>query len=431
MRAAGSPPFGSASEETCLAPPKSPAFFYGWVIVAIVFFTQFFMVGFWTYGLPVLVDPVGREFGATTTEVQLGTLGGLVGAFFGPVLGPVVDRWSARWLMAIGIGLLVASIVSMSLSSTILAYTLSVGVLLSAANLLLGPITSSTLVSRFFAASRGRALGVAAIGTSLGGILTPAALTAGIADSGWRTALQLLAATIALGVLPAIIFGLRDHPSDLGLFPDGASEPPAGVGLAAGGAEGGLGEILRTSRFWMIGVSLGLLFMSYTGTLANLHKYATELGVEAPSATSLITAIAVAGIVGKLAFGWLADKISLRLGLWIAQAFAAVGIGLLSTEPTYPVMVCASLVMGIAAGGMLPVWGAMIAAAYGVANFGRVMGLMTPVIAVFAAPGPVLAARSLDLTESYAMAFQAFAVAIVVGALLLIPLRLEEDERDA
>ena len=35
--------------------------FYGWVIVACVFIVQLFMVGFYSYGFSVLVDPVTRD----------------------------------------------------------------------------------------------------------------------------------------------------------------------------------------------------------------------------------------------------------------------------------------------------------------------------------------------------------------------------------
>ena len=38
--------------------------------------------------------------------------------------------------------------------------------------------------------------------------------------------------------------------------------------------------------------------------------------------------------------------------------------------------------MGLAAGGILPVWGALMAAIFGVANVGRSMGLQAPIISL-------------------------------------------------
>jgi MFS family permease len=91
-------------------------------------------------------------------------------------------------------------------------------------------------------------------------------------------------------------------------------------------------------------------------------------------------------------------------------------------------MFLAASLMGLAAGGMLPVWGAMIGAELGGTSYGRVMGLMMPVIAGFVVPGPLLAASSLDMTGSYSMAFQGFVGILVVGAMLLIPLRLATEQ---
>jgi MFS family permease len=239
----------------------------------------------------------------------------------------------------------------------------------------------------------------------------------------------MLAACVAVAVVPILIFGIRNHPSDLGLFPDGATSEPIASSSGQATRVWSTSEVLRNPSYWLIGSSLGLLFLSYVGVLSNLHKYATELGVDVKSASALISMIAAAGFVGKLIFGWVADLISLRVGLWLAQALAATGIAILSIEPAYPTMVVAAILMGLAAGGMLPVWGAMVAAAFGVASYGRVMGLIMPVIAVCTFPGPILAARSMDATDSYELAMRGFVLAIAVAAAMLIPLRLDADTR--
>jgi MFS family permease len=403
--------------------------FYGWVIVVSIFIVQLFMVGFFTYGFPLLVDPVQKEFDSSVTDVVLGiSIGAWTGAVISPLVGPLVDRWSARGLIVIGTLSLAAALYLMSICQGVYQFAAVLAILLSAANVLVGPITGSTLVSRWFSASRGRALGIAATGTSVGGLLVPFLLENSIATMGWRGALQLLSACVVVLVLPLMVFGLRDDPADLGLHPDGAEAVVATAAAAPVSRDWTTGEILRSRSFWLIGVSLGLLFLAYVGLLANLHKYATELGIEAGNATRLIQTVAVAGFIGKLVFGWSADRISLRVGLWLAQGLAAVGIVILSLEPGYATMVLASSLLGLAAGGMLPVWGAMIGAEFGVASYGRAMGLMMPVIAPFAGAGPLLAGLSMDRTGSYSMALQGFVGVVVIGAMLLIPLRLATEQ---
>lgn len=406
--------------------------FYGWWIVAAAFIVQFFMVGFFTYGFPLLVEPVQKEFDASVTQILLGvSLGAPIGAFASPFVGPLVDKWSARGLVIIGALSLTLGLGCMSLAQSATQFVVAMGLLLGIANLMLGPMTATTLVARWFHTSRGFALGISATGTSVGGIFVPMLVTGLVDSMSWREALQALSLMCALIVVPMAAFVLRNHPSDLGLYPDGADAPIVVPGAPAIPSDARTtGEILRTPAFWLIGCSLGFLFMAYVGVLTNLGKYAAALDVAPQQATALLSTIAGAGFVGKILFGWVADRVSLRLELWAAQALAIVGITLLSLEPPYLVMVLAAALMGLAAGGMLPVWGAMIGAAFGLESFGRVMGLMMPVITVFNVPGPLVAAASMDVTGSYGLALQGFVVALVIAAALLIPLSLP-DHRSA
>ena len=129
--------------------------FYGWVIVVGIFVVQFFMVGFFTYGFPLLVDPVQKDFDSSVTDVMLGiSIGGLTGAVMSPLVGPLVDKWSARGLIVIGTLSLAASLYLMSICQGVYQFAAVLAVLMDAANVLVGPITGSTLVSRWFSASR-------------------------------------------------------------------------------------------------------------------------------------------------------------------------------------------------------------------------------------------------------------------------------------
>jgi len=68
---------------------------------------------------------------------------------------------------------------------------------------------------------------------------------------------------------------------------------------------------------------------------------------------------------------------------------------------------------------MLPVWGAMLGKAFGVANYGRAMGLMTPVLMPFSMISPPLAGRIFDVTGDYRLVFEVFFIAVLVSALAL------------
>ena len=403
--------------------------FYGWWIVASVFVAQFFIVGFFSYAFPLILVSVKESFAATTVEINMAmTTSTVAGIFLPPIVGPLVDRWSARKLMIIGALMFASSLVLLSFSQSVAQFVLIFAVFLAPANILLGPVTGSALVSRWFVASRGRALGVAATGTSVGGVILPFLVADWLVDWGWRPSLQILAGLVVLFILPMLFLALRDHPADAGVEAEGQGVQDADVAAEADtGALWSNAEILRSRAFWVIGACLGLLFTAYMGLLGNMGLYLEGRGMDVAFTGTLISLVAFSGFLGKIGLGAASDRIGLRSGLWIALGLAGAGIGLFSMEPGSSMLVVAACLLGLASGGMLPVWGGMVAAAFGTANFGRAMGLMSPLIALLVMPGFLIAGWSDDTTGSFVLALRIFMAEIAVASVLLLGLNLKSE----
>jgi MFS family permease len=397
--------------------------FYGWRVVAGAFASQMFVVGFFTYSVSLLIAPVRAEFGANLAQVMYSlTAGTFIGLLVMPVAGVMVDRLPVRWLCAGGMLTFGLGLWALSKSATITQYIVIFGLTMSLANALAGSLTGSAAICRWFTATRGRALGVAAIGTSAGGVVLPAMVSAWVTEHGWRDAMEYLALCIIVLVLPFVIYTVRGRPADVGMEPEPAA--PTSHVAAERDRNLSLKEILNHPAYWYIGLSLGLLFSVYTAILANITPYATELGNSETLASALIMTVAIAGFVGKLVFGVAADKINLKAGLWTAQALVVASFLVLAAEPGYVLMVVAAIGMGLAAGGMLPVWGAMLASVFGLLSYGRVMGLMGPLITLCVMPGFALVGKLYDLSGSYALCLLVYAGVTVVAAALLLPLRI-------
>lgn len=404
--------------------------FYGWWIVASVFTAQMFMVGFVQYTFPFVLVAVKDEFAASTTEANLAmTLSGAAGLVLSPLLGPLADRWSARGLMIIGTVLLVSSLGLLSMTGSILHFVAVFALTISAANIMLGPITGQALVSRWFTAQRGKALGIAAVGTSVGGLFLPWLVSQWIDLWDWREALRVLAIVMAICVIPLVLFVVRDFPSQKGLSPQGADDPDVQAALQAAVEDRTwtTPEILKHRAFWVIGISFGLLAMSYSSFLSNVGLYVESLDMDAAVGPRLVFLVSLFGLIGKIGLGAATDRIGLRVGLWIALALAAIGLALFSTEPGESTMGWAAALLGLAAGGMLPVWAGLTAQCFGTVSFGRAMGLMSPIIALLVMPGFMLAGWSADTTGSFSTALQINLVALAASAVLLLALRSEAE----
>tara|TARA_R110000823_G_scaffold91174_1_gene201051 strand:- start:8360 stop:9592 length:1233 start_codon:yes stop_codon:yes gene_type:complete len=397
-----------------------------WKVVAGGFVAQLFVVGFFTYAVSLLVVPVRNEFSASLEQVMYAlTVGTIAGFVLQPVAGVMVDRFSMRLIMSAGALVYAAGLYATSQAATLGEYILFFGLTMALANAFAGSLCASAVISRWFSATRGRALGIAAIGTSLGGVIVPWLIAFWLEAYDWRTALELFALATLLIMLPVILLTIRDRPQ----------EDPA-TRAAAGGSEAleeagkiaalSLKGIIGNQNFWALGLSLGLLFAAYSSLLSNITPYITDTGGSEKQASTLIMVIALAGFVGKLAFGVAADKFSLKASLWTAQLFVIIALLVFARLPTLAPQMAAATLLGLAAGGMLPVWGNMMAHLFGLASYGKAMGLMSPLITLCVLPSFPLVGRLFDTTGSYTLGLYVAAACTLLGAALLLLVRLPE-----
>jgi len=399
--------------------------FYGWRIVGGSFLAQAFVLGFFTYAVSLLTQPVQESFDVGVEMVMYSlTCGTFIGLVTMPIVGILLDKLSVRILFAAGIVLFALGLWLLGQSATIIQYIVIFGMTMALANALAGSMISSAVVSRWFAENRGKALGVAATGTSVGGILVPGLITLWLPDYGWRGTLENLAIVLIVIVLPVVLWTIRSWPSEVGIQ---ESEEGAVGGSASSAAQLNLKDIVSNPNFWWLAGALGLLFSSYTAILSNMTPYATQLGHQEEAASGLIMVVAISGLLGKLLFGMAADRLGHKLALWSAQLLVAVGFAVLAMEPSYPLILLACVSMGLAAGGMLPVWGAFIADIFGLQSYGRAFGLMAPIITLFVMVGFPLTGRLYDVTGSFSLCLWIFSGLMAVAAILVVPLRVPRE----
>jgi len=400
--------------------------FYGWWLVAVGMVALGVSSGTVMYAYSVLVIPLEREFHATRMAMMWGvTLSSLASALASLWFGPMADRGWIRGMMAVGSLLLAAGLTALSLTTAAWQVALCYVSFMGFAQVLLGPLTSSTLVARWFSHRRGLALGVLALGSSVGGLVLPPLLQYLIAQLGWRTACRVLALVILTVTLPPVWLLIVNTPADKGLVQDGRP-----LAQAEGGGTGPLSapltvaEILHRTDFWLVAVTVGVLFASYTALLSNLAPYAVGQGLTGAAAATLISTVAITGMAGTVLFGLVADRVDLRLALGAAMMLECMALVLFRHGAFYWELRVASGTLGVAAGAAFPIWGTILGRAFGPLNYGRVMGLMDPLmitpLIVVSSP---LAGRIFDVTGNYRAVFDMFLGALLLAGLLLTRLQ--------
>ncbi len=372
-----------------------------------------------TYSLVAV--PLAKEFQLSRAMVMTTmTVLSATCALLAPLLGSVMDRVSVRGLMIFGGLCLGAGYAAMSLATSFVQILVIFAVLVAPANVLLGPVAATVLLSRWFAERRGRAVGFAIAGVAAGGMVFPIIIQSLLNAHQWREALQLLGLVLVVWTVPAALLAI-DRPSDRGLHPDGAAEPPAQTREEIARAPVTVAELLTDPAFWMIAFTVAIVTSGMKGMITNLAPLALDNGVSAGKAATLISIFASCGFIAKIVFATLSDKLGPRILMFASLGGFAAGMALLTLAGGgYGAIALGVAVIGLFGGMMVPIESFLAPRVFGLRAVGKAMGLLSGVILVALLSTPPLFGLIFDLTGSYTGIFWTFC-GLALLALLWVP----------
>jgi cyanate permease len=284
---------------------------------------------------------------------------------------------------------------------------------------LLGPLPAMTVVTKWFERQRGRAMGIVLLGPSIAGLLLTQLCGALIEHVGWRATLRWFSlGTFVL--VPLIWLVIRNRPEDIGQLPDGdaaSGAPPAHAG--GGTLAWSMHSLVSARAFWVLAVGFGVIFGFMQAWQANIGKFTHDLGYEMQEQVQMVQAGALLGIPSPLLFGWLAERRDARTLTWIAVLLLVAAFAVMRALPDLPLLLAASGVVGGAAGGITPLYGALLARTFGPASFGTAMGLAGLVMMPFTAAASPLLGQLRDASGSYESGLLAIMAGMAVGSILL------------
>ena len=149
-------------------------FYYGWLVLAAAAIAELLITGATSYSAGLFVLPLQAEFGLSRAAAGNPVLFVFLGAAIcGPIAGRMLDRFSVRPMMILGTLCFCGALVFIAASSSLWLMALALLLPAGLGYLVLGMLNTATLASRWFFRRRGLALGIAAVATSGGGLVTP------------------------------------------------------------------------------------------------------------------------------------------------------------------------------------------------------------------------------------------------------------------
>ncbi|MGH9432813.1 MAG: MFS transporter, partial [Terriglobia bacterium] len=385
---------------------RSARVFYGWWIVLAAFLNLFFAVGVVFYGFPVFYPLLVKSLGFTRAEATQGFLLGflVVGLPFGFLAGALIDRVGARAVILSGIGFVGASLILMGLMSRLWEYDLLCGTEVLG-YVLAGPIPNQVLVTSWFSAKRGQAMGYAYLGLGLGGAASPVAINFLIGRFGWRHAFEAIGVIIIMVLFPVGVWITRSSPAQKGLLPDGLREDSGQAELATVNSGAEVRRAARTLNFWLIILGCTLVIGAIGAVIQHLILFLEDQGYSSGAASLFSSFMLISSLAGRVLVGYLADRF--RKKNVMALFYLALGLSIpLLFLARQPILVAAFVIIfGFAMGADYMLIPLITAECFGLKALGKLLALIIMGYSVGQWVAPWLAGQIFDTYHSYSVAW--------------------------
>ncbi|MGD0226300.1 MAG: MFS transporter [Terriglobia bacterium] len=401
---------------------SSTRVFFGWWMVLAAFLNLFFAVGLVFYGLPVFYTSLVDSLHFTRSQVAQGLFLGfvVVAPAFG-FMGALLDRIGARQVVRVGILLVALSLILMGGMTRLWQYYV-LCIVEVVGYVLAGPISNQVLVSNWFRAKRGRAMGYAYLGLGLGGVAAPVLAAHLIGGLGWRRAFVIIGALIAVVLFPIAQWLMRSAPGEIGLAADGVE--PAQASIGAGQASSvSLGAAVRTANFWLILAGSTLTIGAIGTVIQQFVLFLRDTGYTTVRASNVSSGLLFAGLVGRVAVGYLVDRYNKKNVMALFYLLLALAIPLLFLAKHPAALWTFAAIFGFAMGADYLLIPLVTAECFGLASLGKLLSLIIMADSLGQFFGPVLAGRIFEATHSYDLAWSIITAAGILGAAAIYAVR--------
>src|SRR5256712_2142395 len=322
------------------ARPESP---YAWLRLAASL-ALMTLGGVAMYGVVVVLPAVQAEFGVTRAEASLPYTLTMIGFGFGGILmGALADRFGVVVPVLIGSATLGVGMILAGMSGSLLQFALAHGVL---AGFLGCSATFAPLVadaSLWFTKRRGIAVAIVISGNYLAGTAWPPLLQHFFDEAGWR-ATYIGVGIFSIAVMLPLAWVLRKRPPALasaGARPMEA-KPERPLGLSPNAL--------------LVLLCIAGLACCVAMSMPQVHigAYCRDLGYGAQRGAEMLSLMLGFGIVSRLGFGWIADRIGGLRTLLLGSGLQGIALLLfLPFDGLVSLYVIAAL-FGLFQGGIVP-----------------------------------------------------------------------------
>ena len=367
---------------------------HAWVrLGAAVLLSTIGGVGMWSS--VVALPAVQAEFGVARADASLPYTLTMVGfGVSGILMGRLADRFGVIVPVLLGAIAMAVGYVAAGSSAALWQYTLAQGLLIgvgSAATF--GPLVADT--SMWFHRRRGLAVGIVASGNYIAGAIWSPAVQHFIAAEGWRHTYFGIAVFCAATMLPLSLFLRRRAPVVTTASP--------GAPKVTGGTTGlGLSPAALQMLLIVAGVSC---CVAMSMPQVHLVAYCSDLGYGAARGAQMLALMLGCGVVSRLAFGVISDRIGGLRTLLVGAGLQGVALLLFLPFDGLVSLYLISALFGLFQGGIVPSYAIIVREYFSPTEAGARVGAVLMATLLGMALGGWMSGAIFDVTGSYKAAF--------------------------
>ena len=404
--------------------------FKGWQMVYTGMMMEFSVVGFIFYCFPLMFSALERDLGATQSQLSgalsLWFISSAVASIF---LGRLLDKFSIKKIMMIGGVIFSLGLFSISFIQSSFSLLLIYATLLAIGGPALGNLSVTKLVANWFESNAGMALGIAAIGISFSGVVLPILVDPLIEMIGWRNVYMVFGLIVIFLLIPTVRYLVIDTPEEIGQYKDNLPDQPV---LDSSQDLMEIKDFFKHGIFWIISLAFAFQFLAMGGVLLHLPLHSenqgfletwTVLGFPIKQTVFAYSFAAFGGVVGKVFFGYLVDRLNPNIPVMIMMAMQSIGIFGLTLVDNYFVFTIFCFIFGLGFGGAMVLLSACFLKAFGSQNLGSVRGVSALLIVPVQPIGMVLVGTAFDLNlylESFLLMGAITLIGFAIGSRIII-----------
>ncbi|MBI2752695.1 MAG: MFS transporter [Betaproteobacteria bacterium] len=348
------------------------------------------------YAVTVVLPPVQAEFAVSRSDASLPYTLTMVGFALGGILmGRLSDRFGVMvpvvgGSIALGLGFIAAGHAA-SIWQFALVQGVLIGFLGSSATFV--PLVAD--ISLWFTRRRGIAVAICASGNYFAGALWPPVLQHFFESVGWR-ATYIGAGIFCIAVALPTALALRRRPPALSV--------PAGAAPATTGSAKplGLSPLALQNLLCIAGLAC---CVAMSMPQVHIVAYCSDLGYGAARGAEMLSLMLASGIVSRLVFGWICDRIGGLRTLLLGSGLQGLALLFFLPSDHLVALYVVSALFGLFQGGIVPSYAIIVREFFPPREAGARVGTVLMATLFGMALGGWMSGAIFDLTGSYRAAF--------------------------